>query len=245
MNVEYHNWMSPSLGHHMELKVYGHAGRPVVVFPSSGGSFHEYEDFGMVEVCRPFIDAGRITLFTPGSIDKQSWMNECAHPADRASRHNAYDAYICNELVPLIHDMRGYHRQILTTGCSLGAYHAANFFFRHPDLFGGCIALSGIYRLDEFVGSYMDDNIYFNTPLVYLPNLHDHEILERYRQSQIVICVGQGAWEEPMLTHTRQIKDILAGKAVPAWIDIWGHDVNHDWPWWRIQMPYFLGAVLS
>lgn len=58
MNVGYHRWWSRSLGQDMELKVYGHAGKPVVVFPSSGGRFYEYEDFGMVGACRPFIDAG-------------------------------------------------------------------------------------------------------------------------------------------------------------------------------------------
>ncbi|MDX9724199.1 MAG: alpha/beta hydrolase-fold protein [Myxococcota bacterium] len=244
MHVEYHKWYSPSLGHDMELKVYGHAGKPVIVFPSSGGSYHEYEDFGMVEVCRPFIDDGRITLFTPGSADTQSWMNEHAHPAQRAARHNDYDRYIVRELAPLAREMRGHHQKCLGTGCSLGAYHSANFFFRHPDVFDACIALSGIYRLDEFIGDYMDENVYFNTPLAYLPGLDDPWFLEQYRQSKIVICVGQGAWEEPMLSHTRELGAILERKGVPAWIDIWGHDVNHDWPWWRRQMPFFLGHVL-
>ena len=60
MNIEYHRWWSPHLGHDMELKIYGHDGKAVLVFPSAGGKFYEYEDFDMVEACRPFIETGKI-----------------------------------------------------------------------------------------------------------------------------------------------------------------------------------------
>ena len=120
---------------------------------------------------------------------------------------------------------------------------SANFFFRHPDVFDALIALSGVFQLADFVGDYVDDNVYFNSPLLYLPGLSDPWYLERYRRSQIVVCVGQGAWEDGMLADTRALKAILSSKSIPAWIDFWGHDVNHDWPWWRRQMPYFLGHL--
>src|ERR1700719_596773 len=48
MNREYHKWYSPRLGRDMELLVFGHAGLPVLVFPTSGGRFYEFEDRGMV-----------------------------------------------------------------------------------------------------------------------------------------------------------------------------------------------------
>jgi len=243
MNVEYHRWWSRSLGQDMELKVYGHAGKPVVVFPCQGGRFFEYEDFGMVEACRSFIEAGAVTFFTVDGVDGQSWTNREAHPADRARRHNDYDRYVVEEVAPFIRTLRPQASGALATGCSMGAYHSANFFFRHPDIFDAVIALSGVYQLTDFVGDYLDDNVYFNSPLMYLPGLSDPWYLERYRRSQIVVCVGQGAWEDGMLADTRALQAILASKGIPAWIDFWGHDVNHDWPWWRRQMPYFLGKL--
>ena len=94
-----------------------------------------------------------------------------------------------------------------------------------------------------FIGDYMDDNVYFNSPLAYLPNLTDPELLKLFRQSDIIVCVGQGAWEDPMLEDAYVLKRILEEKEVPAWIDIWGHDVNHDWPWWRRMMPHFLSQL--
>jgi len=241
MNIEYHKWWSPSLGQDMELKVYGYYGKPVLVFPAMAGRFYEYEDFKMIDAISGFINDGKVKVFTVDSIDGQSWANWSAHPADRARRHESYDHYILQEVVPFIRQhCGGSDQKTLATGCSMGAYHSANFFFRHPDAFDAMIALSGVYSLGSFIGDYLDDLVYFNSPLLYLPGLTDPWYLDRYRQSQIIICVGQGAWEDAMLADTYALKVILEGKDIPNWVDIWGHDVNHDWPWWRKMMPYFL-----
>lgn len=243
MNVEYHRLFSPNLGHDMEFKIYGNRGKPVLAFPAQNGRFYDWENFGMVEAIRPLIESGQVQLFTVDGIDWQSWTNKEVHPADRVKRHNAYDRYIVDEIVPLIFDHSG-QQTSWVTGCSMGAFHSANFFFRHPQHFDGIIAMSGLYSAKEFVGEYADDEVYFNSPLYYLPNLNDESYLERYRQSKIVFSVGQGDWEGPMVHDTQQIERILKEKNVPAWIDYWGHDVNHDWPWWRRQLPFFLGHML-
>jgi esterase/lipase superfamily enzyme len=243
MDFETHGWWSPALRQEMQLRVYGRGGKPVVVFPSSGGSFYEYQDFGMVEAVRPFVEEGRISLVTLDSVDKQSWLNRDSHPADRARRHQEYDRYVVDEVTPFVRGhVRGAER-FLATGCSMGGYHSANFLFRHPDVFDAVVALSGVFQLSEFIGGFVNDDVYFNTPLSYLPNLGDPWYLDRYRQAQIAICVGQGAWEEPMIEDARKLQAILESKGVPAWFDYWGHDVNHDWPWWRVQMPYFLSKL--
>jgi esterase/lipase superfamily enzyme len=246
MNIEYHKWWSSHLNQDMELKVYGHAGKPAVVFPCQGGRFYEYEDFGMVGACAPFIERGRLQLYTVDSVDNQSWTNWGAHPADRARRHEDYDRYIVHEVIPFIRERRvSPALKCLTTGNSMGGYHSANFFFRHPDIFDVLIAISGIFQLRMFIGDYSDSTVYFNSPLHYLPNLNEPWYLDQYRQSQIVICSGQGPWEEPILADTLALKHILEEKGVPCWVDLWGHDVNHDWPWWRKMVPFFLGHVLE
>ena len=243
MNIEYHKWWSPNLNQDMELKVYGNAGKPAIVFPSQGGRFYEYEDFGMVAACQPFIEAGKLQLYTVDSIDNQSWVNWPTHPADRARRHEDYDHYITGEVAPFICDHNPAAAKFISTGCSMGAYHSTNFFFRHPDIFDVLIAISGLFRLNMFIGDYMDELVYFNSPLSYLPNLEDPWYLDKYRQSEIIVCVGQGAWEDPMLEDAYALKTILDRKQIPSWVDIWGYDVNHDWPWWRVMMPYFLNHL--
>jgi esterase/lipase superfamily enzyme len=244
MNVEYHQWWSPNLGQNMELKVYGHFGKPVLVFPAQGGRFFEYEDFKMIEAVSDFIDGGKIKVFTVDSIDHQSWANWNAHPADRARRHEDYDRYVVHEVAPFINQhCAGTAQKVIATGCSMGAYHAANFFFRHPDVFDTMISLSGLFHLQMFTGDYVDDNVYFNSPLQYLPGLTDPWFLDKYRQSNIIVGVGQGAWEEAMLADAHALRRILDDKGIPNWVDIWGYDVNHDWPWWRKMMPYFLSNL--
>lgn len=244
MNIEYHKWWSSHIQHDMELKVYGHFGKPVLVFPAQSGRFYEFEDFGMVEACRYFIEAGKYKFYTVDSLDNESWANWSSHPADRARRHQDYDNYITQEVAPFIRNhCQNQELKFLTTGVSMGGYHSANFFFRHPDIFDAVISISGLHKLNYFVGDYFDDNIYFNSPLLYLQKMEDPWYLERYRQSRIVFCVGQGAWDEPMLADARALSQILTSKAVNHEMDIWGHDVNHDWPWWRKMLPLWLGKL--
>jgi esterase/lipase superfamily enzyme len=233
----------------MALKVYGHWGRPLIVFPCSRGRYFDYEGLGMIKAIDRFIDGGKIKLFCVDSIDAESWYDYSVPPAERNRRHEAYDRYVTAEVVPFIRDhCRDPRIPILTNGCSMGAYHAVNCFFKHPDLFGGTLALSGLYRLDrdEFGLQSRDlEAVYFNSPLAYLPGVGDPATLERYRHNRIIVCAGRGAWDEEALTDTRELGRILEAKGVPAWIDIWGPDVNHDWPWWYKQMNYFLAHLFG
>lgn len=244
MNVEYHRFYSHCLGKDMEFKSYGSHGKPVVVFPSSGGRFYEYEDFQMVDACLPFLEQGLVRLYTVDSIDHETWLNHTASPAEIGRRHNDYDAYIVKELVPFIHEHSGYSGKFMATGCSMGGYHSANFFFRHPDVFDTLIALSGLYDVRFFLGDALTEfDVYINSPIDYLSNMNDPWYLEQYRQSNIIVCTGLGAWEEDAIRDTRHLEWVLTEKQVPAWIDYWGEDVNHDWPWWRIQLAYFLDQL--
>jgi len=245
MNIEYHKWFSPNLNREMELKVYGHFGKPALVFPCAGGSFHEFEDFKMLDVISHFIEDGSMKVFTIGSNDNQSWLNKNLSASERGKRHNDYDRYVVREVVPFIHNHVKFPMPLLCMGVSLGAYHALNFHLRHPEIVDASISLSGIYSMKRIVGEFFDDSVYFNSPLEYLPGFNDEYYLSRFRKNKIMVCVGQGAWEEDCFEDTKKLKEILEAKKIPALIEIWGHDVNHDWPWWHKQMPYFLAKFFG
>lgn len=240
MKSETHKWYSPALGKEFELKVYGHGGKPVLVFPTWCGRFFDFENFGLVDSIHSFIDDGKVTLYTVDSLDRESWGRRDVLPELRVRRHEDYDRYIIQEVAPFIRKQSGEEKKILTTGCGMGAYHAANFFFRHPDWFDGVISLSGFFQLKTFVGDYIDETVYYNAPLYYLPNLTDPWYLEKFRRSKIIVCVGQGAQEETALADARALEQVLTEKDVPCWVDIWGPDVRHDWIWWRKELPYFM-----
>jgi esterase/lipase superfamily enzyme len=250
MQTEYFSAYSSALGRNMEYKVYGHRGKPVLVFPTSKGRFYQYEDFGMINAISGFIESGTIQVWTCDGIDGETFMDFERHPYDRIRQHEQYFKYITQELIPNIqyHSQQannGFEHQLMVTGCSLGAYHSANIFFRFPWHFDSVISLSGVYSAEHFFGAFMDQDTYFNSPIHYLANLTDEAYLNKYRAGKIVICCGKGNFEDQMIADALKMKEILASKNVNAWIDIWGEDVNHDWDWWRKQMPYFLGQYFD
>jgi len=85
--------------------------------------------------------------------------------------------------------------------------------------------------------------VYFNSPLNQLSGISDAWHLDYYRQRKIIACVGQGAWEEEAVADTRSLDALFRKKSIPAWVDFWGHDVNHDRPWWYKQMNFFLKCL--
>lgn len=248
MNVEFLNHWSSHLGRQMSLNRYGHNGIPVVVFPSSGGSYNEYADFGMIEACKDFIEAGKVQFFTLDSIDNESWLAEWKPIHDRALAHIAYEHYVINEAIPFIKHKTGWFDPMMTTGCSMGAYHALNIFLQHPDVFNKVIALSGVYDARFFNGNQDYGNsraVYHNSPADYIWNQNDGWFIDHYRQADIIVCTGLGAWEQDGLPSFYTMENAFAEKQIPAWFDKWGEDVAHDWVWWRQQMPYFLHHLVD
>lgn len=243
MEQNYYKHYSHILQRDMEYKIYGHDGRTVMAFPSQNGRFFDYENFGMTDVLSPWIDAGKIRLVCPDGIDGETWSSP-GDPRQRIELQERWYHYIVDELLPTVR--RSQDETVIVTGCSMGGYHAANFFFRRPDLFDTVIALSGLYHADYFFGDYRDDLTYANSPQDFLEHMPaDHPYWDAYRRRNIILCVGQGDWEDDLLASTRELDRILKANGVPAWVDYWGFDVAHDWPWWRKQIVYFMGKVIK
>ena len=245
MEIRYFKNYSHCLGRDMEFKVYGHAGKPVMFVPCQAGRFFDFENFKMIDYFGPYIEAGKITVYAIDTIDNETWANANGDKRWRAEQHERWYHYLVDEMAPTInhlaYERNGHHQKIYTYGASLGALHAANLFFRRPDLFDGVLALSGIYDSYSYFGDYVDDIIYNNCPNFYLPNLpQDHHYMDLYNNSNIIICCGQGAWEHELKVSTDWLSSILHNKGINAWVDIWGPESAHDWDWWYKQVEYFL-----
>ena len=244
MMTRYFKEYSHILGRDMEFQIYGEGGKLCLAFPPQNGRFFDFADNGMVDSIRSWIDDGRVMVVGVDSVDSESWSDENGDPRRRLETQERWFQYVTDELLPRAYELGADDRKAMTTGCSMGGLHAANFFFRRPDLFDTVVSLSGLFDANFFFGDYHDDLTYANSPLQFLPNMPaDHPWMELYRQSNIVICAGQGAWDEEMVAHERRLESILLVKGVPIWADYWGFDVNHDWPWWRKQLPYFFSYL--
>jgi esterase/lipase superfamily enzyme len=223
----------------MEIVAYGHYGFGLLLFPTAGADFLEYERFQLIDAIAPLIESGKFKAYSINSINRETWLNDNVHPRYKAIRHQQYNGYVAEEVVPFITtDCRGLV-PIVTAGASLGALHALNSLFRRPDLFAGTIAMSGSYDLKTYTRGYYDEDVYFNSPIDYVPNMNDEHLLGQLRQKNIVIASGQGAYESPQ--SARNFSNVLNAKGIPHFLDLWGHDVTHDWPTWRKMLPYFLG----
>jgi len=243
MNINYIKHYSQSLGRDMEYKTYGDTGHVVLVFPSQDGRFFDYENMGMVDAAAPFIEAGKVRLICVDGIDGETWSKLDGDPRARIEQHERWYNYIIEEVIPQV---RRSDETFMVTGCSMGGFHAGNFFFRRPDLFDTLIALSGLYHASYFFGDYSDELVYSNSPIDYLTWMpSDHYYWDLYRTRRIICCVGQGNWEDDLLDSTRRLDTVLAEKNIPHWFDYWGHDSDHDWPWWRKQIAYFLDKVVN
>ena len=64
MEIRYFKEYSQNLNRDMEFKVYGHSGRPMLVFPCQNGTFYEFEDRKMTDLAAPYIESGRLQIFT-------------------------------------------------------------------------------------------------------------------------------------------------------------------------------------
>lgn len=229
MHRDYVRWWSPSLGRDMEMLVFGHAGTPVLAFPSSMGRFHEWEDFNMIDAVRSQLEAGHNMVFCIDSVDAESFYNKLADPYVRIKRHEQYEQYVFGEVLPFIRHRAG-NDFIIAAGASFGGYHAANVVLKQPWQFGKLIALSGAFDIRSFLDGFYDDNVYYNNPVDYVPGLQDSGILEALRKTQLVFTVGE---HDPCRDANFRIHDLLNAKGIPHTLDVLHGAFGHDWPWWR------------
>lgn len=243
MNDYYYREWSESLGRDMEHAVFGDSGLWCVAFAPQSGHTYDFRNFGMIDSIAHWIEEGKIRVLCVDSIDEETWSADWGDCRDRLEQQERWFHYVTDELMPKY--LQGDARA-LTMGCSMGATHAMNFFCRRPDIFCGVIALSGLYDTDYFFHDYKDDLTYANSPIEFIRNMpYDHPWISLYNRSAIIFCSGQGAWEDEMREDLNELDVVMKEKGINHWADYWGYDVNHDWPWWQKQLPYFMGHVIG
>ena len=249
MKIEYMRHYSAHLGREMEFKVYGHGGKPVLFIPCQGGRFFDFENFKMVDYWAGWIEAGKCMVYSIDCIDNETYAAKNGDPRSRIEQHERWYRYVVEEMVPTIRHISGLangcDQAIMVFGASMGAMHAANFFFRRPDIFDSVFAISGLYDSEDSFGDYMDDLVYENTPCCYLPNMPaDHPYIGMYNSRKMLFVVGQGKWEDLLKASTARLAHILYEKGIHAQVEFWGHDVDHDWPWWYKMVECYLPQFL-
>ena len=230
---------SRALGKDVYLWIHGHGGEPIVVFPSAAGMAHEWQLGGAVDVLQPRIDAGELTLYCVESNVSTSWTADHLDGAGRLAGHRRYERFVLDELMPFLRARSGWAGRVGCAGASFGAFYAADFTLKHPDVFEWALCLSGRYRTGPFLEGADPGDAYFDQPLAFVPNLSG-DALEAVRRSHLTLVVGLGPYEGRCVDETLALAGVLSERGIPHHLDVWGHDVSHEWVWWRRQLAVHL-----
>ena len=233
------SWFSERLGKEMPVAIYGHYGFALLLVPTAAADYLEYERFQLMDALSEPVNSGKVKVLSINSINNESWLNPHMDPKHKVMRHRQFNEYVFQEVIPFIKSETSQETPIIICGASFGALHSMNLFLQRPYLINGVIAMSGVYDLTEYTKGFFDEDVYFNSPQHYMPNLEDHAILEQIRRSKhIHIFSGSGPYEDP--DGSRRFAGILYNKNINYELDIWGEEWPHDWNTWRAVLPYYL-----
>lgn len=234
MQEEYIKWYSPNLNMDIDMLTFGHAGHPLLLFPTSQGRYYENKDFKLIDSIQHFINSGKVKVYCPDGIDSLSFYNKGVHPAERIKNHSWYDKMLLEEVVSRAQHDTGHHK-VITAGCSFGGYHAANFAFRYPWLVSHMFSLSGAFDIRGQLDGFYNEEVYYHNPVDYLPGDHNPDLWKMkivLGTSDRDICRG----------YNEQLSEILNKKGISHWLDI-RPNADHDWPIWREMLPDYLSKL--
>ena len=234
-------WYSERIGTDITLARWGHVGRPVLVFPTAGGDAGEIEREGLVDACSGLLAAGRVKLYSCDSVAGKAMMMSWGTPEHRMSLLNAFHQCVYSEVIPAIRaDSGGSDMLLITAGASIGAFNAVATMSRFPDQIGAAIGMSGTYDLQELYDGAWSDDLFYASPLHFLPGLEGWP-LDVLRQRFALLATGEGRWETP--AHSWRMGDALGAKGIPNRVVNWGPDWDHLWPTWHRMLPQYLDEL--
>jgi len=234
--ITHTDYYSHILGKSIKVEVTGHFGTPVIMFPTSQGSYTQNADFHLNGSISWFTDNGILKLFNVETIDNLSFYNKNISAYDRIRNYELYVQFLVQEFIPYIQKTHNTHR-VAVAGASFGGYHAANFAFRYPDLVSHLFCLSGAFSIRNFMDGIQDELVYFNCPDEFVKN----DEAWKYKHMHIILSTSD---RDICLEPTRRMAAILTAKGINHWYDEqkW---IDHDWVLWRMVFPTFIGRFFG
>lgn len=229
-------WYSDRLGTEMTVARWGTYGTPVLVFPTAGGDAEEVERHHLVTHLRDLIDARRVKVYSCDSVAGRALMEQGRSSRERFALFNRFHQAVAEEIIPAIYTDCGGPQPVIVSGASIGAFNSLAMICRYPQLVSAAVCMSGTYRIEKFAGEGFTDDLYYSSPLHFLPQL-DGPALEALRRRIVILASGSGRWED--IGESWNVANLLGAKAIPNRVDDWGPSYDHDWPtWWRMLPAY-------
>lgn len=235
-------WFSDRLQQDITVARWGTYGSPVLLFPTAGGDAEEVERHKMIAHLHPLIDAGRAKVYSVDSVAGKALAEGRGSVDYQLALFNRFHETIAREVIPAIHsDLGGAPIPVVVAGASIGAFNALAITCRYPELVGAAVCMSGTYAIEKFLGGYANDDLYFSSPLRFLPGL-EGPTLDLLRRRMVVLASGSGQWED--VGESWAAAKVLGEKGIPNRVDDWGPGYKHDWPTWWEMLPIYLDDLL-
>lgn len=234
-------WYTDRLGTEITVARWGTYGAPVLLFPTAGGDAEEVERHKLVAHLQPLIDAGRAKVYSCDSVAGRALMDDGFSSEQRFLLFNRFHQVVAEEVIPAIHSDCGGPLPVVVAGSSIGAFNSLAMVCRYPHLVHAAVCMSGTYRIEKFAGGGFTDDLYYASPLHFLPGL-DGPALEALRRCFVVLASGSGRWED--VGESWAVANLLGSKGIPNRVDDWGPAYDHDWPTWWQMLPMYLDDLL-
>lgn len=237
MKEEYHKWNSYHFDKEFEMLVFGHSGYPVIIFPDAGRKYFDVKNLSLIESCKNLLESGHIKIYCPDTHDNFSWLNYSIEPVNRIRNYLLYEKVVLYDIIEFAKYESGFDKTALC-GYGFGAFHALNIGCKHPDKCGYIFCLNGKFDVRPHIFGYYDEDIYFNNPVDYLPNLADEYYLNAFRSMGIVLGVNRNSSN---FSESKLMSEILNRLEVPHWFDT--DNSSNDIEFLKNKLPYYFSQI--
>jgi esterase/lipase superfamily enzyme len=221
---------------------WGEVGTPMLIFPTAGGDAEEIERFLVIDTLAPYVEAGRIKIYSCDSVAGAAMLAGEGDAAHRMRLIDRFQHFVRHEVVPLIRaDCRSDDIGVVTAGASIGAFNALAAVCRFPDAFTAALCMSGTYDLQRFLKAPPNQDFHRSSPLHYLPDM-EGPVLDQLRTRFVLLASGEGKAED--IEESWRAAGALGAKGVPNRVDSWGDEWDHDWPTWRNMLHRYVEELV-
>jgi len=239
-------WYSSRVNRNMSIKIYGHYGPAIIVFPCQDKYSDDFSNNHMIEVLEDLINDGKFKLYCVDSNDFDTVSSKSEDTDYKGYLLEQYHQYIINEVLPFIYQKQGSFCQPYTIGCSMGGAYASISYYRRPDLFKGFLSLSGSFDISSFFMGYLNSDIYNNSPVHFLNGMDNrHPYIEQYKKGKSIVVCGNGSYEFLVRDSNLWLEDVCKKKNINTEFYFLDESNIHDWYSWRLQIRYYLQLLIN
>src|ERR1700686_515674 len=132
---------------------------------------------GLVDALGGLLEAGRLKVFSGDRVAGAAIMRGEGSAGYRGALLKAYQEFARYELVPAVRaDCLSPEIPVVTAGASVGAFNAVSMLCRFPDAVSAAVGMSGSCDMSRFVGSGAGGELYFASPMYFLPRLNGGQV---------------------------------------------------------------------